>query len=50
MMPIWFARLRQMPCNTSGFFDPMIAGQYGVADFDWSNAREMVRPAGLACI
>ena len=29
-----------MPCNTSGFFSPSNAARYGVADFDWSNARE----------
>ena len=30
-----------MPCNTSGWFDPSLAAQYGIADFDWSNARAM---------
>eukprot|EP00040_Diaphanoeca_grandis_P013021 m.65878 g.65878 ORF g.65878 m.65878 type:complete len:539 (+) comp23614_c0_seq1:190-1806(+) len=30
-----------MPCNTSGWFDPALAAQYGIADFDWSNARDM---------
>jgi len=29
-----------MPCNTSGWFDPHLAAQYGVADFDWSNMRD----------
>ena len=28
-----------MPCNVSGMFDPAIAGRYGIADFDWSNAK-----------
>jgi hypothetical protein len=30
-----------MPCNTSGWFDPALAAKYGIADFDWSNARQM---------
>lgn len=30
-----------MPCNTSGWFDPALAAKYGIADFDWSNARAM---------
>jgi hypothetical protein len=30
-----------MPCNTSGWFDPSLAAKYGIADFDWSNARAM---------
>lgn len=30
-----------MPCNTSGWFDPELAAMYGIADFDWSNARQM---------
>ena len=30
-----------MPCNTSGWFDPTLAAKYGLADFDWSNARAM---------
>lgn len=29
-----------MPCNTSGWYDSAIPAQYGVASFDWSNARE----------
>ena len=30
-----------MPCNTSGWFDVDLASQYGITDFDWSNARAM---------
>lgn len=30
-----------MPCNTSGWFDPELAGRYGVADFDWSTGRDI---------
>eukprot|EP00911_Craspedida_sp_UC1_P001382 UC1_evm1s1043 len=28
-----------MPCNASGFTDPNLAAKFGVADFDWSNAK-----------
>ena len=28
-----------MPCNTSGWFDPVLASEYGIADFDWSTGR-----------
>ena len=28
-----------MPCNYSGFFDPIAAASYGIVDFDWSNAK-----------
>lgn len=28
-----------MPCNYSGFFDVPTAAQWGLADFDWSNAK-----------
>jgi hypothetical protein len=28
-----------MPCNVSGMFDPVVAGRYGIADFDWSNGK-----------
>jgi hypothetical protein len=28
-----------MPCNYSGYFDPGIAAQWGIADFDWSNGK-----------
>ena len=30
-----------MPCNTSGWFDVELASRYGIADFDWSNARAL---------
>jgi hypothetical protein len=30
-----------MPCNTSGWFDSELAARYGIADFDWSNARAL---------
>ena len=30
-----------MPCNYSGFFDAGQAAQYGIVDFDWSNAKAM---------
>jgi hypothetical protein len=29
-----------MPCNNSGFFDPQYSGQFGVADYDWSNGKQ----------
>lgn len=29
------------PCNTSGWFDADFVSQYGLADFDWSNARAL---------
>ena len=29
-----------MPCNNSGYYKPEIAARYGVADFDWSNAKD----------
>ena len=29
------------PCNTSGWFDPVLAGKYGLADFDWSTGRDI---------
>ena len=28
-----------MPCNYTGFFNPVSAAQYGIVDFDWSNAK-----------
>jgi hypothetical protein len=28
-----------MPCNYSGYFNATFAGQFGVADFDWSNGK-----------
>lgn len=30
-----------MPCNYSGLFDPHLAGQFGVVDFDWSNGKQL---------
>ena len=30
-----------MPCNTTGFYDPKVLGQYGLVDMDWSNAKEV---------
>eukprot|EP01043_Picozoa_sp_COSAG02_P088920 COSAG02_NODE_25961_length_644_cov_1.223853_1_plen_214_part_11 len=30
-----------MPCNTSGWFDSVLAAKYGIVDFDWSNARQL---------
>ena len=30
-----------MPCNYSGYFDPAFAASFGVADFDWSNAKQI---------
>lgn len=30
-----------MPCNDSGYFDPDFAAEFGVADFDWSNAKQL---------
>eukprot|EP00037_Helgoeca_nana_P015614 m.146304 g.146304 ORF g.146304 m.146304 type:complete len:209 (-) comp23099_c1_seq3:34-660(-) len=29
------------PCNTSGWFDPELAGKYGLVDFDWSTGRDI---------
>lgn len=28
-----------MPCNSSGFFNASFAAEFGVTDFDWSNAK-----------
>ena len=28
-----------MPCNESGFSDPHLFARFGIADFDWSNAK-----------
>ena len=28
-----------MPCNMSGFFDPQLTRNFGIVDFDWSNAK-----------
>lgn len=30
-----------MPCNFSGFYDPVFLAQFGVVDFDWSNAKQI---------
>ena len=30
-----------MPCNYSGWFDPKVAADYGIVDFDWSNAKQL---------
>ena len=30
-----------MPCNDSGFLDPVISAKWGVVDFDWSNGKGM---------
>jgi len=30
-----------MPCNYSGWFDTNMTAQFGVVDFDWSNAKQM---------
>jgi len=29
------------PCNYSGFFDPSYISQFGIVDFDWSNAKQI---------
>ena len=28
-----------MFCNSSGFFDPVLSSRFGIASFDWSNAK-----------
>ena len=28
-----------MPCNTSGYYRPDVAAQYGLVDIDWSNEK-----------
>jgi len=28
-----------MPCNQTGFTDPKLMAKFGIADFDWSNAK-----------
>ena len=28
-----------MPCNSSGYYDAIVASRYGVVDFDWSNGK-----------
>jgi len=30
-----------MPCNDSGFYDPAQSGKFGIADFDWSDAKQI---------
>ena len=36
-----------MPCNYSGLFNSTFAGQFGVADFDWSDGKQLwVNPPG----
>jgi hypothetical protein len=36
-----------MPCNYSGFFNATFAGEFGVADFDWSDGKQLwVNPPG----
>ena len=30
-----------MPCNTSGYFDPVVAGRYGLVDIDWRNGKNV---------
>ncbi len=41
--PVWTLNRSTifMPCNFSGFYDPVFAGTFGVADFDWSNAKQI---------
>jgi len=41
--PTWQMNLSTIiqPCNSSGYFDPEAAAQWGVIDFDWSNAKEL---------
>ena len=29
-----------MPCNDSGFFDTSLTKNFGIVDFDWSNAKQ----------
>lgn len=29
------------PCNNSGWYDPEFIGQFGIVDFDWSNAKQL---------
>ena len=44
-LPMWPATYNAqqstafMPCNYSGFFNASFAATFGVADFDWSNAK-----------
>jgi hypothetical protein len=43
--PVWDMNMStiMMPCNVSGWFDSTLAARYGIADFDWSNARSLWR-------
>jgi hypothetical protein len=34
-----------MPCNSSGWSDPVFFGSFGIVDFDWSNAGSEWRKA-----
>ena len=46
--PTWQMNLSTIiqPCNSSGYFDPEAAAQWGVIDFDWSNAKELWASSG----
>ena len=47
VLPKWEPTFRMnestvfMPCNSSGMFDASFAARWGVADFDWSNAKQL---------
>ena len=30
-----------MPCNYSGYFNASFVASFGIADFDWSNAKDV---------
>ena len=30
-----------MPCNYSGLFSPSFSAQFGIADYDWSNGKQI---------
>jgi len=30
-----------MPCSYAGYFDAAYAAKWGLADFDWSNAKQL---------
>ena len=32
-----------MPCSDSGYFNTSLTARFGVVDFDWSNAKQIVR-------
>jgi hypothetical protein len=46
-LPLWNATYNAlqstifMPCNFSGYFDAEFAASFGVADFDWSNGKQL---------